>query len=89
MSRDNINSPRSENDKNLDYMDYLKMIKLGVTKKAKTIGLLKDNNVYILNNMKDNLSEKVLDDEILMMRTLPTGFCWQLNYKKRINKSKG
>ena len=35
LSRDNKNSPWSENNKNLDDMEYLKMIESGVTKKQK------------------------------------------------------
>ena len=64
MSRYNKNSLWADNDENLDDINKLQMIEAGVTK---IIGHLKDDNVYIFNNMRynfqDNLLEIFLDDE--------------------------
>ena len=60
------NSLLAGNDDNVDNINYLQTIEAGVTKKRKT-GQLKYDDVYLLNNMKynlqDKLLEKVLDDK--------------------------
>ena len=60
MSRDNTTSLQADNLEDIGDINGLLMIEAGVLKIYK-IGQLIDDNVYLLNNMKDNLQDKLLE----------------------------
>ena len=66
MSKDNQNSMRDDNVDNQDNINDSEMMELGEIK-TKTFQQLKNDNIYILNNMniffQDKLLWKVLDDD--------------------------
>ena len=63
MSKDNKNPLQDDNVEGIDDINYLLLIEPGVTKK----GQLNDDNVHLLNDMRDNFQgrrlENVKDDE--------------------------
>ena len=63
LSKDNKNPLQDDNVEGIDDINYLLLIEPGVTKK----GQLKDDNVHLLNDMRDNFQgrrlENVIDDE--------------------------
>ena len=70
---DNTKSHQNDNVENLDDINELQIIEVGVTKTFK-IGKLRYNNVYLMLNMNDTFQDKpleiFLDDEIRMMKKL-------------------
>ena len=55
MSRDNTTLLQADNFEDLDDIDDLLLIEAGVKKK----GHLRDNNIYLLNDMKDNYQYQI------------------------------
>ena len=60
MSQDNTTSLQADNVEDIDDINYLLMIESVITKKWK-IGQFKDDNIYLLNNIKDNFWDQPLE----------------------------
>ena len=57
MSKYNTNSLRDDNFENLYYMNTLQMVEAEETNMKRNVGQLKEDNVYLLNNMNNNFQD--------------------------------
>ena len=64
MSKDNTNSLRSDNDQNIDDINYFTNSWSRSNKTNWKIGQFTDDHVYLFNNMKDNFQDKLLENAL-------------------------
>ena len=57
MSKYNTNSLRDDNFENLYYINILQMVEAEETNIKRNVGQLKEDNVYLLNNMNNNFQD--------------------------------